>query len=499
MKLFVAMLGTETNTFSPIPCGENLWKSTIYHCRGDADADAPPVIQGLKAILTEVVEQRGWDLDFGICTFAQPASLTPCAVYEELRDQLLADIKASGQVDAVLLIMHGAMMAEGYDDCEGDVLEKVRDLVGAEVPIGAELDLHCHLTDKMLENATALIGYKEFPHVDSLDRLLELYPILMDAAEGKIVPEMSIFRCHIAGLMHTTKEPMRSFVDGLVAEETHEKVLNAWLGHGFPYGDHPESGAVMVVVTDGDRNLGDEIAERLGRKLFEIRKEVVHVSETMAECLDQAEKAKEYPITIADTGDNAGGGAASDSTFFIKEMMERGLENVAVAPLWDPVAVTICQDAGLNSRLKLRIGGKLGRASGSPVDVEATVVGLVDNVQGDMGGIKVEYGNCAAIKIHLAGKDSLLPEDGLDVVLTQHRMQGLTPNIFSDLGIDPLQKRILVVKSTQHFHAGFAPISKQVLYAGDVGLLPGNPLNISYEKADTSKLWPFVEDPFRDD
>ena len=151
---------------------------------------------------------------------------------------------------------------------------------------------------------------------------------------------------------------------------------------------------------------------------------------------------------------------------------------------------------GVGERLQLRIGGKLGPTSGDPVDAEVTVMGLCDELENSMGGVPMSLGAGAGVKVHVAGEASDAPERGIDVVLTTRRGQGYSPSIFSGVGIDPERKHILVVKSTQHFHAGFAPISKRVLYAGDLGALPGDMTAIPLRRADTRRLWPFVEDPF---
>jgi microcystin degradation protein MlrC len=183
-------------------------------------------------------------------------------------------------------------------------------------------------------------------------------------------------------------------------------------------------------------------------------------------------------------------------------MLERGIENAAIAPLWDPTAVEICQDAGVGARLSFRIGGKLGPTSGDPIDVDATVLGLCDELENSLGGVNMPLGAAAGIKVHgRAGSKDLsdnTPDQGVDIVLTTRRGQGFAPSIFSSAGIDPEQKHILVVKSTQHFHAGFAPISKQVLYAGDLGALLGDMLKILFKRANTQRLWPFVDQPLED-
>jgi len=277
--------------------------------------------------------------------------------------------------------------------------------------------------------------------------------------------------------------------------EQRPEILNVWLAHGFPLGDVPTTGVKVVVVTDDDRARGDEIAEQMGRRFFEIRAEAVSRPDTIKACLDKASKAAQGPITIADTADNSGAGASSDSTFFLSEMVARKIENAAIAAIWDPVAVSICKDAGVGANLRLRIGGKVDSISGDPLDVSATVIGLADDVKQKMGGIVFDLGVCAAIKVHPGGAENLPPDRGIDVVLSQKRSQPFTPDIFSDLGIDPAQKKILVVKSMQHFYAGFEPISKAIYYAGDLGSTISDVMQICYKRLNTTRFWPFVVDP----
>ena len=359
--------------------------------------------------------------------------------------------------------------------------------------MGAVLDLHCNVSDLMLSEATALVGYKEYPHVDIVDRLTDLFHILADTAEGKVSPVMSSRKLAMIGLYHTTSEPMYGFVRDMEKEELRDGVLNVWLAHCFPWGDVPFLGARTVVVTDNRPDLGEEIAVRFADRFYNMRNEAASWPETMKECLRKALAAKAGPVTIADTADNPGGGAPADSTFFLEEMIAQGISGAAVATFWDPVAVTICQDAGVGAHIDLRLGGKMGRSSGRPLDVSATVIGLSDNVLQELGGVNMSMGHTAAIKVHTGPGQDNRPENGIDVILSRRRIQTVAPNIFTDLGIDPTAKKILVVKSTQHFHAGFAPISKEILYAGDQGALIGDMTKIPYRNVDTSGMWPFTD------
>jgi microcystin degradation protein MlrC len=493
MKMFFATLGTETNTFSPMPTGWNVWNDfLLIHSTEPVEGPMDPL-----QLLGPIAAQRGWVISRGLLAYAMPAGITPTPVYESLRDELISDLKAAMPLSGVILLLHGAMVAGDCNDCEGDILARIRRVVGPDIPVGAVLDLHGNVSDQMLQEATVLVGYKEYPHIDIFQRLEDLFHMIADAAEGKIQPVMSSFQVPMIGLYHTTREPMKSLVGEMEALENQEAVLNVWLAHGFPWSDVPFLGARAVAVTDNNPALAADLAEKMGRKFFDLRNDVFAGPDTLRNCLDIALAAKTGPITIADTSDNPGGGAPSDSTFFLAEMIARNINNAAIATIWDPVAVTICEDAGIGACLPLRIGGKLGPSSGNPVDVTATVIGLAENVLQELGGSQMSMGRCAAIKIHLNqdGVQNGPSEAGIDVILSQYRVQTVAPNIFAELGIDPALKKILIVKSTQHFHAAFAPISSEILYAGDMGTLQGDMTTIPYRHVDTNRLWPFVDNP----
>ena len=263
MKVFIASLGTETNTFSPFLTGYRNFQET-YLVR-DGDHGDQPFIFAVPLILwRRRAAERGWSVAESLCTFAQPAGVTVRAVYESFRDEILADLERAMPVDMVLLSLHGAMAADGYDDCEGDLLAGVRAVVGADVPVGAELDLHCHLTPAMVANATAMITFKEYPHIDFADRAEELFDIIAATAEGKVRPHMALYDCQMIGVYPTTAEPMRSFVDRVKGLEGKDGVLSISIGHGFPWGDVPDLGTRLLVVTDDRPDDGAALAESLG-------------------------------------------------------------------------------------------------------------------------------------------------------------------------------------------------------------------------------------------
>jgi microcystin degradation protein MlrC len=487
------MLGTETNTFSPIPTGWGVWRDTTLRRRS---LERPSVSRNHAVFrpLFARLDARGWELAPGLQAFAAPAGITPRSVYEALRDELLADLEASAPVDGVMLFLHGAMVAEGYDDCEGDLLSRVRTLVGPEVPVGAELDLHCHLTETMCKASDVLVGFKHYPHTDTFERLLDLFEIIADAAEGKVRPTLAQADCRMIGMYHTTRTPMSEFVEDLYALESRPGVLNAWLAHGFPYGDVPSMGTRTVVVTDNDPDLAQRLANELRDRLYAIRADVQSQPTTLQAALDTAFADDQGPITIADTADNTGGGAPGDSTYFLQALLERPPRSIALGPLYDPGSVAICQDAGPGAVLRLRVGGKLCADSGAPVDVTVQVLATSDRVTQLLNGGPSNLGACAAIRIL---RDDVGEDDAFDLVISSRRTQAGSPELFTELGVDPRTKHLIIVKSTQHFHASFAPISKRILYAGDQGALQGRFTDIPYQNVATERYWPFSE-PFGD-
>ena len=249
LRLFIGGLATETNTFSPLPTGMAGFAEAGI-CRGDATKLPPRLFTAPLHEWRRLAEAEGHQVAEGLMAAAQPAGRTVRAAYEALRDELLAGLQAALPVDIVLLNLHGAMVADGYDDCEGDLLARVRTLIGPNAVLGAELDLHCHLTEAMLQSADALITYKEYPHTDTIERARELYALCRDAALGRVRPVMRMADCRLIGVFHTTREPAKSFVARLQSLEGRDGILSVNFGHGFGMGDVAEVGARIWVIAD---------------------------------------------------------------------------------------------------------------------------------------------------------------------------------------------------------------------------------------------------------
>jgi len=483
MKVLIAGLATETNSFSPIPTGDVSFEET-FHSR-QTTKEPPNLFSAPLHEWRRMAEERNWQVIESLCTAAQPAGPTVRAVYEKYRDEILEDV-ISSKPDILLLSMHGAMIAEGYDDCEGDLLARARDILGPEAIIGIELDPHNHLTDQMMENATLIISYKEYPHTDSPDRARELFTMAADAALGATNPVMQEYDCRMLSMYHTPKEPMRSFVDEMQAREGKDGILSLSLSHGFPWGDSPRVGTRMLAITDGDETLAKETAQEFGEKLWSIRESLNDPWPNIPQALDRAAAATKHPVVLADFADNAGGGAPSDSTFILREVLDRGMKDIALGIYWDPIVVRMCREVGVGAKLYVRVGGKVGPMSGDPVDLFATVRAVASDVSQMMGETAMPLGNCIWLEV-----------DGVHLVLSDIRSQTFHPSAFTDLGIDLDQMKVIVVKSSQHFYAGFAPIAAEIIQISGPGAIPPDYTSIPYTKRDDN-FWPKTEDPFHE-
>ena len=490
MKLFMATLATETNTFSPIPTGWRAFKEERVWFRDDGSRH-PPVMGNIPLITWRgLADAEGVAVAESICTFAQPAGPTLRLVYEGLRDTLLDDLRAAMPVDQVLLFMHGAMVAHGYDDCEGDTLRRVREIVGPGVTVGIELDLHCHLTEEMRTAADVIVTFKEYPHTDLKERAEELYSLVMRTARGEVRPVMAYADCRMISMWRTPEPPMRGFVDRMAALEGRDGILSVSFGHGFPWGDVEEVGAMVLVVADGDADQARTLAARLAEEVWAMRAETTKHHDTPDEAIDHAVSGGEHdmPLVVADVADNAGGGAPADNTAILRRLVDRGARGAVIGVFWDPVSVAMCTEAGEGAQFELRVGGKCGRASGDPVDLMVTVRRVVaSHMATGLSGGRVDYG--AAAWVHA---------DGIDIVLVSARAQTFAPDAFTGLGLTLADKRLVVVKSTQHFHAAFAPIAREVRYVAAPGAIPPDFANIPFTKK-TQPFWPRVDDPWAGD
>ncbi len=489
MRLFVASLATETNTFSPVFTDLRDFQNNFYFLPG-THPDTPSLCSAPFIALREYQKKGSNAVEVieGTAAWAEPGGIVSRTAYLHLRDEILEQLQLAMPVDVVVLGLHGAMVAQGFDDCEGDLLTEIRRIVGHPTVVGATFDPHSHFTRTCAEMADVAIAFKEFPHTDMMDRARELIKIVTQAAQREVNPQISLFDCKMIDVFPTTEESIRAFVDRISAlEREMPQVLSISIVHGFLAGDVPEMGTKIIVVTDNAPIAGELLARQLGMELYAMRGTTRMELLTPEQALNRLQTNSGHgPWVMADVWDNPGGGMAGDSTVILRAIMDRKI-NAAVASIWDPIAVQFCFAAGQGAKIPLRFGAKSGPGLGEPVDATVTITGLSEQGTMHFGGSVAQLGRCAAIRL----------DEGVEIVLSENRVQAYTPDIFTCVGIKPVEKHLLVVKSTNHFRAGFAKLSNQFLYVDSGAPYPHNPRTTRYRKLERD-IWPIVAHPSLD-
>lgn len=474
LKIFIAGLAHETNSFSPLPTSlRSLEADVCYRPPDTLGRDAALASPGYGDALAAAC-QGGSVVVEGPCFWTQPSGPMSRALYVRLRDEVLAALRAAGHVDAVVLNLHGAMMAQDVPDCEGDLLTQVRAALGPSTPIGVLLDLHGNVSPEMVQSGAVLIGVKEYPHIDYRERAEELLALVSDMARGGARPLTTLRTIPLLSLQGTTEDPMRGLVQRLRTLETQAGIRSVTLMHGFPWSDSALTGASVIVLSEGvpaeqAASLADDLAERFVGVVEASPVTRLDVGQAVDEAL--ATRRGSGPVIIADSSDNPGGGAACDSTFLLREILDRGIEDAAVGMIWDPQSALVAADAGVGARIPLRIGGKVGPQSGAPIDLEVEVMEVRADVRQRI------FSEDPAGPLGLAVR---LRAGGVQIVVNSIRQQVFSPECFTALGVDLTRLAVVVVKSSQHFRGRFEPLARRIIYCNAPGSLSTDLLRLPY-------------------
>lgn len=468
MRFFIAMLAHETNTFSSIPTDRRQFEARDLRYGGElleAYRDTGTCLGGMIA----AADAHGIALAPSLAAAASPAGRVTKEFYAEARDRLLADLRAVGRVDGVLLDLHGAMVVDGIDDGEGDLLQAVRASVGT-LPLAVTLDLHANVTRAMVDAATLLHGYKTYPHVDMDARGREATERLRDVVAGRLRPTVAFRQPPllppIAGQL-TARGPMRRLYDLADAMERRPGVISISIFAGFPLADIHDAGLSIYVATDRDQALADALADELAETAWTHRREFLHSALPVEAAVARALAARVRPVVLADIADNTGGGAAGDTTGILRELLRMGATETTVACLWDAASAAACVRAGVEATLTLEVGGKIDPAHGAPVPVTGRVRTVSD-------GRFVHKGPMMRGLAGRLGPTAVLEVGGIKIILISHRWQTLDPEMIRFVGIEPERERILVVKSSIHYRAAFEPLAGEIIEVDAPGLSSSN-------------------------
>ncbi len=473
-RLFYSSLMTETNSFSNIPTTYASFEESGILRSSEILYDADGAPRPSAAPLLSFAEEQALSIAPGLAASAEPGAPTEHADYCALRDEMLDALAGAMPVKAVLLALHGAMMSTAELDCEGDILRRVRRVVGPAVPVAAVLDPHAHLTALMVEQADFLVFMKEYPHTDGIERTRDALDVIRRLLDGSLALEVAVHNCELLGFYPTHDEPMRSFVDRLLDCESEDDVVSVSFIHGFPWGDNPDVGSKVLVYTDRSPALAKDVAARLSDHIWQIRDRTMFDTVDVGETVRMIDANAAKPAVFADVADNPGGGAAADSTFILKALLDSGVTGVALGLIFDPESVRRCHRAGVGQPVRLQIGGKRSAFSGMPVDVRARVRGLASDARMDVAGI-VDFA---------MGDTAWVCANGVDIVMISVRVQTYSPHGFTHLGIDLAAATAIVVKSTNHFRAFFDDVAGSVHYVNTPGALNYDFADLRYQVFD---------------
>ena len=477
MRIVIAMMKHETNTFSPIITDWQRFEEWGAYLGNDVVAAYGKTRMAVAAYI-DLAREIGAEIVTPLAAEAMPSGRVLEAAYEHMCD-LICDAIRDG-ADAALLDLHGAMVAEHLFDGEGELLERIR-TIAPDLPIAVTCDLHCNLTEKMVSNCTALVGYKTYPHTDIYETAEHVGRIVLAAAAGENQPVMSWGNVPLMSQtlrQGTDDQPMKSLIDLCRTSESRDGVLAATVFGGFALADMPDSGTSVVVVTNHDVQLADQIRDSLLGLAWRSRDDFVYQYQPLEEAVAHAKSIDDGPVILLDHADNCGSGANQDVMTVIAEVIRQELEGIVVAAVWDPKAVQEMQRAGVGAEIKIDLGGKTDMPSiglaGKPLSIGGRVKALTDGqwiVRGPMyTGFTVNMGPSA-----------VLDTGNMQIVVVSHHHEPWDLGVFTSVGIQPEFAHYILLKSRIHYRAGFGDLPKHTITLDGDGVTTSDNDVLDYE------------------
>lgn len=473
MRIAVGGFQHETNTFAPTKADYNAF----------AQADSWPALQKDEKLLDafrgmniplggfiDAAEKSGHVLLPLAWCHATPSAHVTQDAFERITSLIIDRLKASGPVDAVYLDLHGAMVCEHLDDGEGEILARVRAVIGADIPIVASLDLHANVTEKMVEHADALIAYRTYPHIDMAETGSRAAAHL-DMIFGGLPKQAKAFR-QIDYLIPLTaqctmSEPASSVYREVAATEGqvlgNGRISSLSFATGFPPADIQGCGASVIAYGDTEAaaaEAADMIVRRMAEKEKLFREKLWSASEAVSYAMTATDKAG--PIVFADTQDNPGAGGNGDTVGILRELIAQDAQGAVLGLLYDPASAEKAAMAGEGQVVRLQLGAWTGGADEEPVDAEFEVVRITNGeflATGPFyGGSRMSLGQTVRLRI-----------GGVEIVVASRKAQCADQEMLRHTGIELEKCSIIVVKSSVHFRADFEPIAREVLVVESPG------------------------------
>lgn len=468
MKIVIAQMKHETNTFSPVPT------PLARFARGGGTLPSGRAVyeafKGTGAAISaflDLADAARAEIVLPVAAMAWPSGPVDDEAFEAIADSIYEAV--SRGCDAILLDLHGAMVTRSFDDGEGELLRRLRS-IAPTVPIGVALDMHANVSASMVRNATVIAGYQTYPHVDTYETGLRAGRAIFAILEGRASACMTWGRRPM--MPHVMRQssldwPNSALQAHCIALEQQGGVLCASVFVGFPHADIPDVGLSAVIVTDGDSELARRCCEELLDQAWSAREGFVYRPEPLAHSLARAQTLGDGPVVLLDHCDNAASGGTMDSMHALGAVLDAELDNVAAFAVYDPQAVQKMVEAGVRARVTLPLGGNLdmpgiGR-EGEPRSVTGTVKVISDGRYRNRGPMSRGV-------LNDMGTTVVLDTGRVEIVVVSHQQEPNDLASLTSLGIDPMAKRYLFLKSRVHWRAGFRDVARHIVECNGIGV-----------------------------
>ncbi len=464
----------ETNTFAPTKA---TYDGFVHGGGWPAMAMGAKLLEKMRNInvgmagFVPAAEAAGWELVPTIWCAASPSAHVTKDAYECVAETIVDGIKASGSIDAVYLDLHGAMVTEHLDDGEGEILARVRKVIGKDLPLVVSLDLHANVTPDMVEHADALIAFRTYPHVDMADtgRAAARHLALLLRTKQRFAKAFRQLPFLIPiSWQCTNDQPTKAIYQKLAAMQS-DAVPTLSFAPGFPAADFPDCGPSVFAYgkTQADADAAaDELTKLIIGHESDFDGRIFAPDEGVRHAMELATRAKK-PIVIADTQDNPGAGGDSDTTGMLRALVRNNAKKAAIGVIVDPESAKAAHAAGPGATIRLTLGGKSGIPGDAPFEEIFVVEQLSDGrfiAPGPyFGGSKMNLGPSACLRI-----------GDVRVVVSSRKAQLADQSMYRYVGIEPTEQAILVNKSSVHFRADFEPIAEKLLICAAPGAMPAD-------------------------
>lgn len=488
MRIAIAGISHETNTYCTTPTVHG----DFYQLRG-----------------AKILETLGQESDVGgavaacerlgvtpvpiLFVSAQPSGTIEGASYRAFKEEILGGLDQAGALDGLVLCLHGAGVVDGIEDMEADLAGAIRTQLGDRIPITASFDLHGNVTQAMADALNGVFACHHYPHIDLHERAAEAVALIVRMNREGIRPVTSV--THLPMLLPTTTTflgPGKESLERMLAAEQEPGVIDVSWFHGFPYTDVAHVGSTVVVTTEGDfdqaRRIGGELANRLWEDRAGFEPESLTAAEAVEAALRVPWDASTGPVVIHETSDNCGGGSPGDGTHLLAAMLEAGLDNACFGFIVDPETAAQAHQAGTGSTIRVRLGGKTDDLHGEPLHLPVYVKALHDGritLQAMFRGAPLNLGPMARLQAPGDRPD----RGGMDIIVASRRSQTFDPEPFLALGMDVNRYRIVALKSSNHFRAGFQHLAAAIVTADPPGLTTHH-IEVFPRQRTAMPLWP---------